>query len=368
MARLGSASSVVAPAPPPLRGFTGPFIRLSSSLSAGKKSSGNTVILDASLVFSKTTVPVKAKIGLNYKVLWSEHETMSILSMSNGRCFVKPQVGILSGASGDIVGEEGDDLSSYWALVMERGEWDLGEYLNGQHTISDGELRHICQCLTNIVEAAHAKCYVLGDFKVQNIVCCIDTARVDYKAIDFDNTRHEGHPISSDGTSTTPSIASPEMAKLLLAREEGKDPPETKASWASDIFSLGLTLFFIANHKISLWSVLGINDSNKIDFLKASSDLTDEMVEGAVNSQFPRNRALRTVLVDALRVNPVHRKPAYELKQHSFLGSNDPTFNPSQLNKDMNIGFQMLQLSLKEMNEKLDHLAASQSELGIVIR
>ncbi len=369
------ASSVVARPSPPLRGSSGPFIKLSTSLGAGKKSSGDTIILDASLVYPTTEILVKAKIGSNFDVLRLENERMTILHSSNHQCFIKPYGGIYSGASGEIVGQKGDDLSSYCAIVMERGEYDLGVYLNKQHTLPGGELRLICESLTNVVEAAHALRLVLGDFKIQNIVCCSYQFQRDFKAIDFDNTRDEGEDITN-GTSTTPSIASPEMARLLLAREERREPPTTKASWTSDIFSLGLTLFFIANHKRSLWTVLGVEDSDKIGILKCSSNLTDKAVEDAVNQQFSgeNRRALRTVLVDALRVNPVHRRTATELKHHSFYG-NDPTFSPSQLSdgmnkltKDVKSGFQMVQLSFEEMKEKLGNLAASQSELGTLIR
>jgi hypothetical protein len=296
-------------------------ITLSCLLSSVMTCVGGSIFMDATLHFANSSLPVMVKLGTSQASLQRERDIMSDLNKSYGKLFVKPLGEILSGADGEILSSFVSDASAvtlFFALVMERGETAFGGFPKKPTQLSHLELLLVSKTLLRIVDASHRRGYAFLDLNVDKVVRFCDGKTYLHKLFDYENVSRVGDDITSVGT-CTPSIASPEMAGMLLSRiDKTSTSLKTYASAKTAVFSLGLMLFYMANNKVSFWATIGVDESDEIALLKTCSTLKDDIVLRTLDSSFPgvRCRSLRTFLSEALKVNPLLRSAAKQLKGH----------------------------------------------------
>ena len=366
---------------------------IGSMIKDGRRSSGASVLMNGSFTSAATRKAVNAKIKLMpsnnlsaVRELRGEFDIAKRLYDDSHSNFVRPYA-FLDGAAGEILSEEGEDCTGFVGLAMERGGDNLAEFLKKKkHSLV--ELLPYAKSILHILDAAHEKCcVVLMDLKPENIVRFHDVEQDDYtlKAIDFDNSRPIDTEITMDATGTLAYI-SPEVARVMLARANKTTPVRTFATPAIDIFALGLIVFEMACEGKSLWEFFGIRVRpvvvDELALLNAAASLTDNKVKELLEKHL--HLPLRSWLLDALKVEPAERWSAkLLLSSHSlFRPESQATHRVSSgltqqlldsvsklaTKEDMNDGFQKVHLSLEEMHEKLNAIASSQSDLGLVMR
>ena len=386
-----SGKSPDLPSPTPQSSTTGSSAMLiGSMIKDGRRSSGASIIMDGSFTSAATRKAVAVKMKLvpstdvsAVSALRGEFEIAKRLYDDSHEHFVRVY-DFVDGAAGEIMSEEREDCTGFVGLAMQLGDDNLAEFLKKKKINLIDLLPH-SKKLVEILIAAHESGVVLMDFKPENVVRFHEKQEYVFKAVDFDNSRLLNTEITMDATGTLAYI-SPEVARVMLARANKTTPERTFATPAIDIFSLGLIVFELACEGRSFWEFLGIRVRpvvvDEVALLNAAASLTDNKVKELLEN-LPPHLPLRSWLLDALKVEPAVRWSAKRLLSgHSLFLESQATRRVSSgltqqlldsvsklaTKEDMNDGFQKVHLSLEEMHEKLDAIASSQSDLGLVMR
>jgi serine/threonine protein kinase len=147
-----------------------------------------------------------------------------------------------------------------------------------------------------------------------------------HKAIDLDSSRVDGEEII-DFVCATPAYISPEVAVFAVDQNAQHHHKNFRCSQKNDIFALGLIVWEMANSNVSLWECFGVRMRPVVDttsILDVAMRLRDEDVEREIARNFPGDvkRPLRAWLTDALKINPVDRYTAKQLKSSHCLFGN----------------------------------------------
>jgi serine/threonine protein kinase len=277
---------------------------------------------------------------------------MAKLNKSSPNHFVRPYAFIDGSKGGILPDTEVDALTceSSVCIVMERGAADLQQHLLENTDLSATEKLSLVSQLLDILLAAHRCSIVLADFKLSNVMIVIDSNRLRLKAIDFECSRKYGEVMSYE---TTSLYSCPEVARAMLVRSKGGNPPPLLATDKMDVMALGLCAYEIANNMKSYWKNQAVPITRDVDILEALSILSDEDVKDNIERTFPggTNESLRSWLIHALRVNPFERATAEQLlRSHSLLGLREKTI-------DHNAIYTQMLRNQEEIIGKLDDLS-----------
>lgn len=90
-------------------------------------------------------------------------------------------------------------LNGKQMIIMERGVSDLGKFMQSNGPIRGRELKNIAKQMANIIESFHAKNYVWGDMKLENIVLTGNNDKkgsYSCKAIDLESAVKVNSPLT----------------------------------------------------------------------------------------------------------------------------------------------------------------------------
>lgn len=264
---------------------------LQRAISEGENSSGKSLIISGLYIAAHTTdqVPVVIKISdkTHFARAQKEYSMMSRLSKSDSSRFVRPFC-LLDGGSGNIIPylpEDATYCSNAVCIVMEKGSVDMKEYLSHRSDMQVTEKLSVVRHMLDILIASRKCNIVLNDFKPANIIRVSD-GRYDFtlKAIDFDNTKEEGEIMSDE---VTAPYATPEVAKIALAKLKGHTANALPSSHKCDVMALGWTVYEIANNMKSYWANQETPIVGDVAILTALSNLKDETVAADIELTFP---------------------------------------------------------------------------------
>ena len=175
--------------------------------------------------------------GLNAVKLAIDMKTerkVALKFMTNKESFVR-EVGFLKQLRSEFVVElvdyYEDPNGKAHCVVLEYGERSLADYLK-RGELQRNERKFIVDRLGHIVQHLHAQNVVHCDLKPHNFVLF----GLKWKAIDFENGRRAGEPVSMR---VSPSYCSPELARAVLAKQTDR----MRASCSLDMWSFGLIVF-----------------------------------------------------------------------------------------------------------------------------
>ena len=355
-----------------------------ASLSEGVNSSGKSIVQNGVYCPANTSEELNAKVKMfsaeDIARAKNEYEMMVKLYKHDPSNFVQPHA-LLRGDSGQITTNTDVDhaqcLSSV-CIAMEMGVVSMDKFVMKQK-LSVIECFVISEKYLLIVLSACACGVVLMDFKPANIIKVLSSEGADtLKAIDFENSCLEGSNVSGE---TTAAYSCPELAKYALAIAKGGKPRPLMASQKMDIAALGFAVFELANTNVSFWKCFSEEDMTDLQILEALSILTDEQVSSIIDRTFPSemHKPLRTWLAHALKINPNERATSNELlHNHSLFGNKERTLDNGGLMEQMlkaNIGIEQaisgiqdIQLTIEQVSAKIDVMAISQCDLGLLLR
>ena len=227
------------------------FVALQMKLSEGQNSSGNSIVMDGYFTAAHAVGHVLLKVKL-FKNMYAakakyEYAMMNKLYHAAPDSFVRAYT-FLEGCHGQIqphVKEDKARCADSVCIVMERGTADVEHYFSVKKNINFSQkLAFVDEMLSILISSSNCG-VVLYDFKPANVVLFSDNFHHNLKAIDFGNCRQEGEVIPSE---TTAAYSSPEVARDVLARGRGENPPPLLASRKMDIMALGWTVYEILNN------------------------------------------------------------------------------------------------------------------------
>ena len=347
-------SSVVEPLMPPIRSFTVAITKIQQLQSC--KNIGDFRILDANILSKerdplnsqyKTIKVAKVKVcstqyspSSDARLLY-EHSMLLFLNSNNPGLFI--DIYALMKCE-DI--ELSSDCQPYppfaKAMVMERGEFTLSEYLK-RNEPNVGIKLEICIRLLDIVEAAHSNGIVLMDFKSDNIVFVKqnDACTSPWKAIDMEGCLTVGTSLAGADTRLTLAYMAPELFQ--------RTPPE--ATFAMDVWSLSMITFEVYSRQ-KFFSSLGMTTDDSIqqymhkllNEAAVNPVKAQRRIDNVIDNAFNGQDNLRHFLKVGLSVDPSYRSSVTFLRQKSLI-TNRQSINAS-----------VLYSSLKSANEKLDQV------------
>lgn len=158
-----------------------------SSESGSSNYNGRSTILN--LVHVNKNGNTRAVIGkINNEKIRCEKELKNYQLIGAGSrpsCFVQHE---------DVVMLNGKQM-----IIMERGVSDLGKFMQSNGPIRGRELKNIAKQMANILESFHAKNYVWGDMKLENIVLTGNNDKegsYSCKAIDLESAVKVNSPLT----------------------------------------------------------------------------------------------------------------------------------------------------------------------------
>lgn len=124
------------------------------------------------------------------------------------------QIGAASRPSCFVQHEDVVALNGKQMIIMEKGFSDLGKFSASNGPIRGGELKSIAKQMVNIVDSFHAKNYVWGDMKLENIVLTTNNnerkGTYSCKAIDLESAVKVNTPL----TDFSPEILGTQQAYI----------------------------------------------------------------------------------------------------------------------------------------------------------
>lgn len=319
------------------------YVTLSGDLKKDcQTSSGDSFVIDGVFHSAFHTEKVKLKLTSSKRSSMEKELRFLVHLHSTAKdLFIGVKDQLFDGSNGQIKPCSGnvDALSSYVAIAMEIGAADLASHWNYQKHNNNflNEVKVEGAELLDILIHAHQYGYVLMDFKPANIVK-VPTSSTSFrlKTIDLDSAvqlKDQTPFYLSEGNAVcTPHYVSPEVAKFMNAKQKGIHPlpHQIQITSAIDIFAMGLIAFESMNGMKSLWDVLFVEESRIIEYV--AKDLTDQIIDKAVERTFSKDPSIKSWLKHALRVEPSERMTAFNLKNtRSLFSRNAATINVETL-------------------------------------
>ena len=219
------------------------------------------------------------------------------------------------------------------ALVMEKGSYNLAEYMMMRTSLRWAERTSICTRLVEIVATVHSHRIVMMDLKPENIVyverCTINTSP--WKAIDL------------EGCITVDTLVQGSNAKLTVAymAPEIFRNSSVVATFAVDAWALGMVVFFIFASK-TFWTVLGLSSTDEIkNFLVnalSNPEKSQESIVKVIDNTFRGKDSLRHFLISALTIDPTQRASVTMLQNRALITGDSSITTSSVYRHIANIG------------------------------
>lgn len=175
------------------------------------------------------------------------------------------QIGAASRPSCFVQHEDVVALNGKQMIIMEKGFSDLGKFSATNGPIRGGELKSIAKQMVNIVDSFHAKNYVWGDMKLENIVLTTNNnerkGTYSCKAIDLESAVKVNTPL----TDFSPEILGTQRAyithlliRLLTRLLIDVQFLEKLINKKSSYLNVDLESEILGNKAMDIWA-LGIN-------------------------------------------------------------------------------------------------------------
>jgi hypothetical protein len=187
-------------------------------------------------------------------------------------------------------------------IVVGKFGSDLRSYVGGKVLANESALG----TLVSTVNHLHGLGYVHLDIKPQNIVCSIHNG-LQFKLIDFENARTVGEvftPAKISAGYVSPEVYAAHRSSTALSLIT---PSSLKAQFASDIFSLGLSIALVLDDSPgglgpnSDWTMLPASDPSKLAACLTDFASLDKLVKCG------RRTSLRGIVMSMLALVPSER-------------------------------------------------------------
>lgn len=260
---------------------------------------------------------VAAKLSQEKETLWREFMTLRSLGCSAAAQSV---IAVTSFFEPDFV--HGLDhygvccSGGYYALALEKGAYDLGQYLR-EGRLEDEEARHgLVRQLCDIVAAINDAGYVWNDVKPGNFVFVSHENK--WKAIDVESADVVGSPLQGSSCVTI-RYAAPEIARACRDRNLHR----LRSNVLMDAWSLGMTLLCVfTEHGGNYFETQNVGRSADI-IRHLTSDKCERFIERYIDKRL-RDQAYATekqAIRDLLRVNEQSRRSASEVLEQLQRGA-----------------------------------------------
>lgn len=252
---------------------------------------------------------VAAKLSQEKEILWKEYMTLRSLGCSAAAQSV---IAVASFFEPDCV--HGLDhygvccSGGYYALALEKGAYDLAQYLREGRLADDEARRGLVRQLCDIVAAINDAGYVWHDVKPGNFVFVARENK--WKAIDVESANLIGSPLQGSSCVTI-RYAAPEIARACRDRSVHR----LRSTVLMDAWSLGMTLLCVfTEHGCNYFEMQNLDRSADI-IRHLTSDKCERFMERYIEKRLDDQAyALeKQAIRDLLRVGEQSRWSASEV-------------------------------------------------------